>query len=337
MVESVVRNLGIAVALFSLTLAPSASAQDLPGKGIVVQPISDGDNGSSYFRYLIVQRGLEALGYTVEEQQEANYPTVHLAVANGDSDYTPVHWQPLHNAFFENAGGEKVMSRVGTLTPNMKQGYLIDKRAAETYGISNIGQLSDPKLAAVFDSDGDGKANLVGCNPGWGCERIIENHMTAYKLSDTIHHDQGEYVALVADMLERYKKGQSILYYTWSPFWLSSVLKPGTDVIWLNVPFSASPDDPNANTEAADGTNTGFALSTIRVVANNKFLDENPAARKFFEVATIPLADSEAEENIIQNGESSPEDIERHASEWIQANRTTFDGWVSEALKAAQP
>ncbi|OLT68771.1 hypothetical protein BI334_30540 [Moorena producens 3L] len=31
-------------------------------------------------------------------------------------------------------------------------------------------QLKNPKIAKLFDSDGDGKANLTGCNPGWGME-----------------------------------------------------------------------------------------------------------------------------------------------------------------------
>lgn len=335
MFPSVLKKLATAVAVFTVAFAPSLSAKDLPGKGIVVKQIK-GEDYTSVFQHLIVQHGLEALGYTVEKPQIANYPTIHIAVANGDVDYTVHHWQPLHDAFFENAGGEKMMTRVGNFTPNVKQGYLIDKRTADKYGISSIAQLSDPKLAALFDSDGDGKANLVGCNPGWGCERIIEHHLTAYKLRDTVHHDQGEYFALIADMLERYKKGQSILYYTWSPNWLNNRLKPGTDVVWLNVPFSASPDDPNANTESPDGTNTGFAPNTIRVLANNKFLEKNPAASKFFELATVPVADIEAENTLIEQGEKSPEDIERHAQDWIKAHRATFDGWVSEALKAAK-
>ena len=32
----------------------------------------------------------------------------------------------------------------------------------------------------------------------------------------------------------------------------------------------------------------------------------------------------------------SAEDIERHVDSWIKANQKTFDGWIAEALKAAQ-
>jgi glycine betaine/proline transport system substrate-binding protein len=44
-----------------------------------------------------------------------------------------------------------------------------------------------------FDADGDGKADLAGCIPGWGCERVIEHELTEYGLRDTVTHNQGEY------------------------------------------------------------------------------------------------------------------------------------------------
>jgi ABC-type proline/glycine betaine transport system substrate-binding protein len=45
----------------------------------------------------------------------------------------------------------------------------------------------------------------------------------------------------MADTITRYKAGKPILYYTWTPYWVSNVLKPGKDVVWLQVPFSACP------------------------------------------------------------------------------------------------
>jgi glycine betaine/proline transport system substrate-binding protein len=43
-----------------------------------------------------------------------------------------------------------------------------------------------------------------------------------------------------------------------------------------------------------------------------------------------------AENSLINNGEKSERDIKRHAQEWIAKNRAEFDGWIKEALKAAQ-
>jgi glycine betaine/proline transport system substrate-binding protein len=65
-------------------------------------------------------------------------------------------------------------------------------------------------------------------------------------------------------------------------------------------------------------------------------LDKNPAARRFFELAVIPINDVSAENSLINNGEKSERDIKRHAQEWIKKNRSEFDGWIKEALEAAQ-
>ncbi len=84
---------------------------------------------------------------------------MHLSLGQGDADYTAVHWDPLHLKFFEEAGGDDRLSRVGQLIEGAAQGYLIDKATAEKHGIDNLGQLQDTDIAAIFDSDGDGKAN----------------------------------------------------------------------------------------------------------------------------------------------------------------------------------
>ena len=87
---------------------------------------------------------------------------------------------------YESCGGDDKFYRQGQYVSGAAQGYLIVKKTAEKYGITNIGQLKDPKIAKLFDADGDGKADLTGCNPGWGCELVIENQLSAYKLNDNV-------------------------------------------------------------------------------------------------------------------------------------------------------
>ena len=107
--------------------------------------------------------------------------------------------------------GTKALLRMGEYAGPAAQGYLIDKATADKYGITNIGQLREPRLAKLFDNDGDGKADMAGCNPGWGCEGMIEHHMDAYTLRPTVKHVQGSYAALMADTIGRFKRGAPIL------------------------------------------------------------------------------------------------------------------------------
>jgi glycine betaine/proline transport system substrate-binding protein len=313
--------------------AAEPANESLPGEGVTVDGIYSGIV-SELFQHMIVEKGLEALGYTIGDRAEAQYPAIHLALANGDVDFHSNYWDPLHESFYMEAGGPDKVTRVGSLISGAAQGYLIDKATADEYGITNLEDFKDPEIAALFDTDGDGKANLVGCEPGWGCERVIEHHLDAYELRDYITHDQGAYFALIADAIARYEAGDPILYYTWTPMWLGGVLVPSEDVLWLNVPFSSSPDG-DVDTEAPDGSNTGFVVNTLRVVANNEFLAENPAAEKLFEVMEIPIDDVNAENLLVNDGEDSEGDIERHADEWIAANQEMFDSWIEDALQAA--
>ena len=301
-----------------------------------VKPIYQGVS-EELFQTYIVGMGLEELGYEVEEPTVAQMQASFVAVANGDATYYPALWWPLHKVFWEQQGGDASWQRVGTLVENSLQGYLIDKATADAHGITTLDQLKDPELAKLFDIDNDGMADLYGCETGWGCERVIEHQLDAYGLRDTVEHRQGGYFAIIPDAVERIRGGQSTLYYTWTPLWLSGVLRPGHEVTWLTVPFTSLPDgrtDEDSTTVEGIG-NLGFAVNTQHVIANTAWLDENPAARKWFELLQVPIGDINAQNMLVNGGEKSDEQIRQHARDWIAANRAQWDGWIAEA-KVAQ-
>lgn len=319
-------------------LIPSrlVSAQETPGEGVEVKPAYA--LLGELFQTEIVNIGLEELGYAIDDPAELEYATLHVAVSNGDVDFAPVHWETLHSQFYEENGGGEAMMRVGTLVPDVLQGYLIDKQTAEDNNITSLDQMQDPEVATLFDSDGDGKANLTGCNPGWGCELVIEHHLGAYELAETVQHDQGKYDALIADTITRYEQGEPIFYYTWTPYWVSGVLTPDEDVVWLSVPYTDLPEAQGEVTEAdttALGKNLGFATDRQRVLVNAEFMEANPAAAKFFELVQIPINDINAQNLLMQEGEDSESDIRAHAEEWVSENQEQFDQWLAEARAAA--
>ncbi|WP_226778890.1 glycine betaine/L-proline ABC transporter substrate-binding protein ProX [Oceaniglobus trochenteri] len=326
-------NAGALVA--GLLLSTTAIAQDMPGEGVSVQPIK-ATPVNAWLWNQVVALGLGELGYDVEEMREADFPVLHLAVGQGDADFTANNWKPLHDAYFDRAGADDTMVRVGPITTGAGQGYYIDEATADEYGITNLGQLKDPEIAKLFDSDGDGRANLAGCNPGWGCEGVIEHQLDEFDLRDTVQHDQGSYYAIIADVLTRHENGDPILYYTWTPNWVGDVLVPGENTAPLNVPYSSMPNDPDVDTELPDGTNPGFVVNEIYILANRDFYEANPAAATFMEQVKIPLADVNAVQVKIRNGADSSEDFLNQAQTWIDDNRDTVDGWLEKARAAAK-
>lgn len=310
---------------------------ELPGEGVDVTPAYS--VLEELFQTEIVNIGLEQMGYTIDSPKEIEYATMHVDLANGGIDYTPVHWRQLHSDFYENSGGDEQLERVGVVVDDVLQGYAIDKATADEYGITTLDQLQDPEIAALFDTDGDGRANLTGCNPGWGCELVIEHHLDEYGLRDTVQHDQGQYFALMADTITRFEQGEPILYYTWTPLWVSGVLTPGEEVEWVEVPYTSLPEEQGEVTEedtTAEGKNLGFAIDQIMVLANEDFVESNPAAATFFELVEIPIEDVSAQNQLMNDGEDTPDDIRRHAEEWISENQAQFDEWIEQSISAAQ-
>lgn len=324
-----------ASAAIAALLAGPAMAQDMPGEGIEVIPLQS-SIAEERFQTLLVSKALEELGYDVDDISELEYAAAHVAIANGDGTFLADHWDPLHTDFYEAAGGDEEIYREGVYSPGALQGYLIDKKTADEHGITNLGQLEDPEIAKIFDHDGDGKADLAGCTPGWGCEQVIEHQLDAFELRDTITHNQGSYSAIIADTITRYEQGEPILYYTWTPYWVSGVLVPGEDVTWLNVPFSSLPGERSeVDTALPDGSNYGFQANDQRIIANRDFAEANPAAAKLFSIMELPSNDISAQNLRMRDGEDSEADIERHADAWIAAHQDQWNAWLDEARAAA--
>lgn len=320
------------------TTSESTASDSLPPEEVTIRPGYSSWIEES-FQSQVVSLGLEQLGYQLDAAKEIEYPALYLSVANNDVDYSVAYYQPGHDEFFKNAGGEAKINGLGIIIPPGSQGYLIDKKTADEYGITNIEQFQDPEIAQLFDFDGDGKANLTGCNPGWACEAITNHFLEVYGLQDTVEHDQGAYEALLADAITRYEAGEPIFYYAYNPHWVGAVLKPDEDVVWLEVPFTSLPGDMSDLTEADttfNGKNLGMPGSQQRIMSNPAFLAENPIAQRWFELVQISIEDMNAVSLRIQEGEDTEEDIRQLAEEWVSDNQEQFEQWIAEAQSAGE-
>lgn len=322
-----------ALALAVASLSGQASTEK-PGEGVKVTGAFP-TIAEERFRGEIAIAGLKELGYNVQEPKETEYATMILAVAYGDADFTVQMVENLHASFYKKAGGDENMVKAGIFMEGILQGYMVDKKTADAYNIKSVNDLKKPEIAKLFDTDGDGKADLTGCNPGWGCELIIAHHMKAYDLKKTVNVNQGSYFALMADTIARYKAGKPVLYYTWVPQWISNVLVEGKDVVWLEVPKTDLPNGTQGNT-SYEGKNLGFIIDNAYSTLNRKFAEKNPAALEFFKHVHINAADESAQNMKMQQGENKPADIRRHAQEWIAEHRSEFDQWLQASRDAAK-
>jgi glycine betaine/proline transport system substrate-binding protein len=172
------------------------------------------------------------------------------------------------------------------------------------------------------------------------------NHLKVYDLEDDINPVKASYEAGMASALGAYQAGEPIFFYTWTPNWTVYKVKPGKDVMWINVP-KILPTESQAVAEdrmtqsgvegaVTDPVKLGFVVSDIRIVANKKFLAENPAAKKFLELFNLSLVDINAQNTRMNEGEKSAKDIQKHVTEWIANNQTKWNDWLAQARAAAK-
>ena len=327
----------VAVTAVSALFITAATASGTDDERVVRVARPTWDTG--WFQAEVYKLLLERLGYRVEGPVTMSNPEFYESVASGEVDLWASGWFPLHDSLVASSESVEV---VGTqVDDGALQGYFVDAATAEAHGITNLGDLADPAVAGLFDRDGDGRADLVGCEVGWSCAATIDHHLSAYGLTETVEQVQGDYSPRISETIARYRDGQPVLFYTWTPNWTIGEMVPGRDAVWLEVPFPSLPEDQASALDrtaiagiagcANDPCQTGWPPNDIRAVANSDFLDANPPVRTLLEQVVIPLDDISAQNVLMVTEGGDPADIRRHAAEWAAANAGLVDRWITAA------
>jgi glycine betaine/proline transport system substrate-binding protein len=326
-------------------MASNAMAVNMtPGKGVTVRPARATWN-TGFFQEALVHKGLEQLGYSVEKPKDLPNPIFYKSVTLGDIDYWTNGWFPMHDAQTPKNFAEKAVKIGYVAKAGGMQGYLVSKREVEKYNIKSLDDFKRPEVKKAFDLNGDGKADMIACPPGWGCEKTIGYHMKVYGLEDHINLVKASYEAGMASALGNYKAGKPVFFYTWTPNWTVYKFKPGKDVMWVNVPKIIPSEEQKGSEDrmvaydvvgaVTNPLKPGFVITDIMTVANKKFLENNPAAADFLKNFNLPLADIAEQNNRMNEGEKSAKDIEKHADEWIAKNQEKWNAWLTSARNAA--
>ncbi len=343
----------------------------LPGEGVSVT-MARADWATGYFQAQVYKQMLEELGYDVSEPSETELgPSLaYLAMAEGDIDFWTNSWYPGHAAWWEPElpDGSKVgdhLQKVGAVfRGGGLQGMLITKSVADEYGISYIDQINDdPEIRALFDSDGDGDADIYGCQESYTCDDIITNQIL-FSGWDNIDQTIAGYDAMFAEAVAKVDAGEPMVIYTWTPSAYITQLRPGDNVYWIGmrntlddsnpsgveggeqhdqrfypntteeVRLDIGPEQCPASAEAGFCP-IGWVPADIQVTANSDWLAENPAAAELLRQAKLSVVDVSIANVEQDQGDYTEAQIAQAASEWINDNRSNVDSWVASALAVA--
>ncbi len=328
----------------SLIMAQGALAGALPGEGKTIRLSRNDSLGANYVQDVILTAALEKLGYDVKLRALGSTPALQAA-AQGDLDLVSDLIMPQTEATYVKVKDRVTLLGKGSIIGGGVNGYLVDKKTADAYHLLNLDQLKDPKIAALFDTNGDGKADMVNCDPGWRCGDVVDYQIKKFGLSNTVESHRAKYEVLLAETFARLARGEPILVYTWSPSWIADKLKPGTDTVWLPIPFDALPPNVVAKNGHLVHGLVGCAggQDPCRMTtgswnwmagANNDFIAANPAVRKLVDVMRWPATTWTKWEATL-NKDNSDRALKKLGQQWIADNQKTFDGWVAEAAKAS--
>ena len=317
----------------------------LPGEGVQVT-MARGNWIETNFQNFVVQQLLEELGYEVSDPEEIAPATFYPAVAQGDYDLWASSWPLNHTPLLEGESpdggtfGDKAGYIGKMMASGALQGLLVDIPSVEEFGFTTLGELLDnPDAVAHFDSDGDGKADINGCDDGWGCQKVIDDTLANNGWDDRAQQISATHSALFAESQASFASGGPLLQYVWTPTAFVGKLVPGRDVLWLAIEPDQTLEDQDGVSAVGDAcTNdpctTMFTPSDIVVAANNDFLAANPAAASLladFELDALAVA---VQAVAIDAGADSEAQIKAAAADWIANNRDRIDPWIDAALAA---
>ena len=324
-----------------------------PGEGVrVIQARANWSQG--YMQGAIYRALLQELGYNVSDPADLELApsNAFLAMAEGEFDFWVNTWRPNHDKFTsgELSDASLVSDHVsdigGEMLGGALQGFLTNKSLVDAHGIKTLDDIvSNSEVFAIYDAadstPNDGVLQLLGCPEGWGCRIVIQDTLEKNGWNNVEQIEVGGYTGVIGEAVARHADDKPYIVYTWTPTAYPGELGLGVDSIWLAQSEDAVVDEQRGASPLGPETcsdtpcNLTFKPADIVVTANSDFLAANPAAAKLFEQVKVSLVDVTLQNVKASAGEDTPEDVIRHAAEWIAANRDAVDEWLAAARAAA--
>lgn len=155
-------------------------------------------------------------GLDVELQNGTN-PVIFEAMDSGSMQVHPEVWLPNQSNLHE-----KFVKQNGTVTMNPNgvaafQGMCVPKGTAEEHGISKISDLTDPDMAKLFDTDGDGLGEIWIGAPGWASTIVEKVRAKSYGYSETMNLKEMDETLALAEVDNAVVQNKPIVFFCYTP------------------------------------------------------------------------------------------------------------------------
>ena len=234
----------IAAAVISALGAIAAQAADL----VIGVPNWPSVNATAHVLKVIIE---DNYGLDVELQNGTN-PIVFEAMDSGSMHVHPEVWLPnqanLHDKFVKTRGSV-VMNPNGVAS---FQGMCVTRYTADTYGVSKLSDLTNPDVAELFDTDGDGVGEVWIGAAGWASTNVEKIRAKSYGYDATMELKEMDETLALAEVDNAVVQEKPIVFFCYTPHHMFAlheltildepkydaakwnVIQPTDDPDWLN-------------------------------------------------------------------------------------------------------
>ena len=258
-----------------------------------------------------------------------NNATIFQAMdqGKGDIDVHPDVWLPnqesFTNKYVEGAGTVQLSSN----PYEGNQGYCVSKNFADANNITDIADLGRPDVAALMDSDGNGKGEFWIGAPGWASANVNEVKVRDYGLLDFVEPIRAEESVKTARVKDSIAKNEGYAFYCYKPhaIWYQF------DVVMLSEPthdpakykMIQPSDSPNWYDESYVASKD--ALKNVQIAWSKSLADRSPAIAEFFGRFSLTADDVSGFAFEISGNGRDPAEV---AAEWVKNNPDRVDAWL---------
>ncbi len=244
----------------------------------------------------------------------------------GDYDLTVTVWLPNQKNFKAEYVDKKKTVIYSDISYPATSGFCVPKHFSEEHNVTSIFDLARPEVAALLDSDGNGKGEIWIGKPGWASTN--ENHIKVrdYGLltfNEAVKADAAVNFAALADAVKK-KEGRA--FYCWRPnqVWIQY------DVVQLEEP----PHDPSCHNQVnATEDSEWFEKSKITCASAPKKVTIGwaKALEERLPVVTNFLANIEIDTDTVSAWAYEIAGKKRSSAEvvreWAEQNQERIDKW----------
>jgi glycine betaine/proline transport system substrate-binding protein len=239
----------------------------------------------------------------------------------------PDVWLPNQESFTKEYVDGKGSVTLSSNPYAGNQGFCVSKDFAAANNITDIADLGRPDVAALMDSDGDGKGEMWIGAPGWASANVNEVKVRDYGLLDFIEPVRAEESVKTARIKDSIAKGEGYAFYCYEPHavWYMfdvqmlseptfdpakyTMIQPSDDADWYEKSSVATKDD----------------LKEVQIAWSNSLADRSPAITEFFQRFSLTANDVSSFAFEISGQGRDPADVAR---EWVEANPDRVDAWL---------